>query len=63
MTIQMKDGISGYITSGILGTIFTIPIWEKAGLAILLGACGAIGGLVAKFIWNKVRDYRKKKGK
>ncbi len=57
----MNTKITGYIAAGGLGTIFTIPVWEKMEVAFMLGAAGALGGLVVKLIWNLIRNSRKGK--
>ena len=61
MTIQMRENALGYLYAGGLGTIFTTPLWKEAAAAVLVGTLGALSGLMTKFIWNLIRDWRKKR--
>lgn len=56
-----KGEISGYIISGTIGIVTTAPLWSQFVMSLLLGATGAFGGLMVKYLWNKVRDKKAQK--
>jgi len=49
---NMDNKIS-WISGFTLTSIWTMPLFEM-GMALLLGIIGGFGGMIGKWVWNKI---------